>query len=74
MAEEKQEQRKPSEWVQHMMSFIGAEVTVKYYVAGEAEEITGQLRYWNFNKDSILLETKNDFMWIRSPITVKRKL
>lgn len=74
MINEQEQERKPSAWVQHMMQFVEQKVTVTYYLAGQGHEVEGTLRFFNFNKDSCLVETENESMWIRSPITIKKKI
>ena len=71
---EQKEERRFSDWVRHMMSFVDQQVEVTYYLAGEARKLEGHLRYFNFNKDSLLIETKEEIIWVRTPITVKRSL
>jgi hypothetical protein len=73
--EEKSNERRPlSEWAQHIMSFVEQDVEVSYYLADKAYTIKGKLRYFNFNKDSCLIETDKEMLWVRTPVIIRRAL
>lgn len=65
-------ENKKLSWFGQIAAFQGQEVEVKFYVGDEIHLIKGKLVMFNLAKDSCVIETKTEIIFVRTPMYMKR--